>query len=322
MVRKTTFVSITTLFFITFLAFNVGVSPCEDSVNGSIYNDTYSYLQYFGSKERLTEDYLPYYRFGIENDHITIIPEQYNSSIFLGEPSYRLGFRYNNINDDDYFVIDVWIIGMGDVDAGTIDMRIPPQLVEGPIDLIRIDYYLNTSLNLTTNMVHSSPKPMILLSQYNDTNINRNIPVINFYPYSEYDDINLINYGATIIHENSIINGSIPSYPANWCYKLPKGSFPAFNLYKIIFKINKDAPAGDYSLKFDLFYKWEEKWHADSQSVPLHINYIYEKPDVQKLIIFFAIIGIICELDSLRVRHITRINQILAQIRALWTKFF
>lgn len=320
------------LFFTAFICLNIGLSLCqESSVNGSLRNDVQNgekhvdfltFLRNEGSIENIVQGHIPNYRFSITNNSLKFLPFNQNPSLYSGDPVYKLGLQSNNINDEDHFIIDVWVIGEGDVNASNINIRIPPQLVEGPIDIVERNYYLNISIAPGNKTVRWELRPVLILNSSNETVISRKIPVVNFYPNISLDHVDFLNIGAKVSGESDIQEGILRTYPLNWSYKLPEGADKKFYLYKIIFKVNRRAPPGDYSIKFDLFYKWRETWYVDSQSMPLHVNYIYEKPFVQILILIFALLGIFCQLDGLICRHSKLKDRFLSKIRSIWGFFF
>ncbi len=315
------------LFFIAFIGLSISLSLCQepanDSLSGALKNeheDLASYLQREGSLENIIANRLPNYKFEIKNNSLDIFPYHQDLSLYSGEPSYRLGIQSNNINDEDLFIIDIWIVGLGDVNASNINIRIPPKLVEGPMSVIRKDYYLSISRSPDNKTFRKSIRPILILNKTNETNIGLKIPMVNFYPATTEGDLNFMNYGATVVDENDMQKW-LPTYPANLITMLPKGVNRQFYLYKIYFKVNRNAPPGDYSIKFDLFYKFGEKWYVDSQSLPLHVNYIYENENVQNLIISLASLGIFFQLDGLICRHPSLRNKkkrIFYKIRSLW----
>ena len=245
-------------------------------------------------------------------------------SIYSGEPYYRVGFQSSNINDGKYFVMDIWITGAGDVDFGKLSIKIPPYLVDNEsIDVIRHDYYYEF-YNMS-NQRKVRIKPIIILDKRNKTNLVFQLPLIYFYPFLiDPNQINIANYGEVTMNENQIKLGNYESWPANWTYKLPEYATKDFYLYKLIFKKPNNIPAGDHYITFDLFYKWQNKWYKDSQSLPLHVNYLYEYWEVQIGIIIIAVIGICCQIDGAICRHSWAKNKkdrFLSNIRHI-IKFF
>ncbi len=320
------------LLCIAIMLFNIDAILCDSYDNSSMKivdliggRSTITIMKENASKEAIIQDQMPPFTYYITGGKVRTNITSMNISFFSGEPSYRLGFQSSSSNADegDYFVFDLWISGMGGADGGKICINIPPYLVDNEsVYIITRTYYYEVPENESRELGRTfnwSRKGILILRKYNKTSIINLISPLEFWPFLEFKNPNFANYGEVIVDDGAIKNG-FETYPINFIERLPVGASKQFYLYKVIFKISEKSPPGNHNIHLDLFYKQQGKWYLDTQSIPIHINYIYEKTIIQILVVIIAFIGILCQLDGFLSTHSTRIGQTVKQIRSIWRK--
>lgn len=204
----------------------------------------------------------------VGNDGLFLITaHSLSNEDFKGEPSYLLEVQTssNRVNAGENFSMRIFLSGAGDVVFGKIRVNIPTYIVKDKyvtLKDISFNFYRGSepgqvAYNATTNTTNQEPQ------------IDLNIPNIHFTPR---DIKAFVNFGETAMKE-----GEIPPYTIN-------------------FTISPNAPQGDQDIYVKLFYKYGNKWYADTQIVPLHINNWYEQEWLQWLVLISVFVSLILQI--------------------------
>jgi len=166
---------------------------------------------------------------------------------YKGIPAYCLIIDAASpvVDGGDEFDIKFYISGAGDVNFSEISVTIPPEL-------------LAKDTNVTYNYIYDVTDDGHVKQNTTETNKSRLRLRLNLECYKRY-----LRNDISWEEQIPILLGEV-NYEKR----------PAFS---INFTIADNAPAGNYAITINHYYKYLDKWYLDKNEVKVHVNTWYEK---------------------------------------------
>ncbi len=182
---------------------------------------------------------------------------------YHGIPSFSL-FTYSNdlvVNAGETVSIEMFISGVGDVEANKLVFTVPPNIIEG--ENITETYYFpaeRTNETPTIRLIHSGT---------------------DFYLEKEYFMYDSSKSGVFMNFGEETHGGEEP--------------------LNLSFTINSSAPPGDYVISTVLFYKSGSQWYQSERNITIHIRSFFEQNMYLILVLFLSVLGIILNEEFVKV---------------------
>lgn len=197
------------------------------------------------------------------------IDNKSNAKSFHGGPQYTIITQTGDthIDVERNFKMEIFISGAGDVDISRISVSIPRSIVEG--EKVRLK-----------RMVYN-------VTNANNGEFSKELKVENVDPrfYSLIDNILY-----KLIKESDNNFSTKPQILGESEFEF-KNNGTLYAPYTVDFKIDNNAPAGDYNIFIHYFYKYSDNWFQDSKIVAVHINHWYEEEFWIKVLMTLTITG-------------------------------